>query len=958
MIQHPFFQNNIQSGTNLLDQYEVKEAVSHGYICRTQDSDADFLLKPVAADMDSQDVQEWQQAANHISEALVHQNIAHLIACGKDAKTGVFFNVVQIAQGEKIQHWGNKKRINGILPLETVIPILRQIASALDYAGSKGLPHPALKPESIVVMPQEKVMLHDYDLLLLPSSRRQQYLASSPDLDWPVCYMPPEVCQGKPITQAANEYTLAVIAYEFLAGHVPFDNSNITILRQAILNEQPADINSLTASQNAVLFKALAKQPNNRYTSCTDFINALENAANSPTTPSPTDSIKAFFSNRLNILLFCILAVFVLFVVKISIDHVRSTHKSINAESSAQPANISSVAQPLAQVKQTELETIQKAVENQKAAEEAKRIEEAKKAEEARKAAEEAKRIEEAKKVEEARKAAEEAKRIEEAKKAEEARKAAEAAKRLKAAEEAKRIEEAKKAEEARKAAEEAKRIEEAKKAAEEAKRLKAAEEAKRIEEAKKAAEAKRAAEEAKRIEAARKAMEEVKRQQEARKAAEEAKRIEAARKAMEEAKRQEEARKAAEEAKRVEEAKKAQEKEKFHVPFYAPKYLFAKEVQRFPAMLELANIELLEKLETTINQAAAQEQWHRVKELSEKMKNYDIAKARHWQQIAETRLAPSVHITAWLDGKEVNAIILNQEKSMTPLHLTNLVPGALYTGDLLYERNGERFTGTINFKVDWKGEQEQRIMLKSTLPSLDLPLQDAPSIQLIKVEAGDFWMGEDSGSSDETRHSVKLTKDFWMGRHEISQKQWKAVMGANPSNFKSDDNPVEGITWTEAMTFCEKLNTLAAGSIPDGFKVSLPTEAQWEYAARGGKYSKHFPYSGSDKIDDVAWHSGNANVHTQPIGMKLPNELGLFDMTGNVWEWCLDTCEWENEVLTDTYRDNIVDPFSTKGALHIIRGGGWLSSPKNCRIANRLCCETNFKIYNLGLRIVLVPKK
>ena len=91
---------------------------------------------------------------------------------------------------------------------------------------------------------------------------------------------------------------------------------------------------------------------------------------------------------------------------------------------------------------------------------------------------------------------------------------------------------------------------------------------------------------------------------------------------------------------------------------------------------------------------------------------------------------------------------------------------------------------------------------------------------------------------------------------------------------------------------------------------------------------------------------------------MKFANELGLYDMTGNVWEWCLDACEWENKVLTDTYRDGVVDPISTKGELHIIRGGGWLSSPKNCRIANRLCCDTNFKIYNLGLRIVLVPKK
>ena len=148
------------------------------------------------------------------------------------------------------------------------------------------------------------------------------------------------------------------------------------------------------------------------------------------------------------------------------------------------------------------------------------------------------------------------------------------------------------------------------------------------------------------------------------------------------------------------------------------------------------------------------------------------------------------------------------------------------------------------------------------------------------------------------------------------------------------------------------------AAAIPEGYKVSLPTEAQWEFAARGGKKTKYYPYSGSDIIDDIAWHSENSNASAKPVGMKFPNELNLYDMTGNVWEWCLDACEWENKVKTDTYRDGVVDPVSMQGDLHIIRGGGWLSSPKNCRISNRLCCDTNFKIYNLGLRIVLVPKK
>ena len=391
---------------------------------------------------------------------------------------------------------------------------------------------------------------------------------------------------------------------------------------------------------------------------------------------------------------------------------------------------------------------------------------------------------------------------------------------------------------------------------------------------------------------------------------------------------------------------------------FYNPKYLFAKDIQHFPEICDEARLEILSQLDTAISQAAAHDKWYRVKELASQMKDYDQARASHWQNTAEKQLAPSVHVTAWLDGREVSATFLNKERNMTPLHLTGLVSGVTYSGELEYERNGEKFAGKINFKVDWKGEKEYRIILKSTVPSRDLTLPDGTTIPMVEIEAGEFMMGEGNGSSDEQSHKVTLTQNFWMGKYEITQKQWVAVMQNNPSNFKYDDNPVEGITWTEAMKFCEKLNELAADSIPDGYKVTLPTEAQWEYAARGGNRGKHFPYSGSDVIDDVAWHSENSNVRTQPVGMKFPNELGLYDMTGNVWEWCLDYCEWENKVLTDTYRDGIVDPLSTKGELHIIRGGGWLSSPKNCRIANRLCCDTNFKIYNLGLRIVLIPKK
>ena len=847
MIQLPFIHEKIDNGSILLQQYEVKESVANGYICQRHDSPTDYLLKPLAANIDQQVVCDLQQEAAKISENLIHQNIAHLLIAANDEKRDVFFTVVQTVKGDNLNRWADSKRKNGALPVTTVLPVLRQIANALDYAGRKGFYHPALKPSCIIVTPQGEAMLHDFDLLALPSNRLQQYFAASPELDWPVGYMPPEVCQGKPLTSATNQYTLAVIAYELLSGHLPFDNPNITVLRQAIIDDKPVPLPQLSKTQNAALLKAIAKNPEERYESCEAFINAL-GTVDQPASASEQKAIKTFFSSRLNIVLFLILAAFAFFMLKISFIQLKSIP-----------------ALPVKSPMETQ--------EPQKTHEEAKRSEEERKAAEA-------KRIEEERIAAEAKKAAE-AKRIEAERIAAEAKKAAEA----------KRIEEERKAAKT-------KRIEEERKAAE----------AKRIEEERKVAEAKKAAE-----------------------------------------------------AKRIEEECKAEEarrEELLRPRFYAPKYLFAKDIQHFSEIVDMSRADLIDKLDKAINQAASQNQWHRVKELSMQLKVYDQTKASNWLNTAEKQLAPSVHVSAWLDGQEVSATILTKEKNKTPVHLTGLVPGANYSGDLVYERYGEKFMGKITFKVDWKGEKDYRVILKSTLPSVELPLEGAGSIQLVEVEPGEFMMGEDNGSKDELRHMVKLSRKFWMGRYEITQKQWKAVMENNPSNFKNDDNPVEGITWNEAMKFCEKLNAMVADALPEGYKVSLPTEAQWEFAARGGKLTKYYPYSGSDIIDDVAWHSENSNVRTQPVGLKFPNELGLYDMTGNVWEWCLDACEWENKVLTDTYRDGIVDPLSTKGELHIIRGGGWLSSPKHCRISNRLCCDTNFKIYNLGLRIVLVPKK
>ena len=231
----------------------------------------------------------------------------------------------------------------------------------------------------------------------------------------------------------------------------------------------------------------------------------------------------------------------------------------------------------------------------------------------------------------------------------------------------------------------------------------------------------------------------------------------------------------------------------------------------------------------------------------------------------------------------------------------------------------------------------------------LKVALSNGVDLELVKVEAGAFVMGVRDGenNANEREHEVKLTRDFYIGSTEVTQAQYRAVMGKNPSGFKGDDLPVEQVSWDDAMAFCAKLNE--TGKAPQGWKFTLPTEAQWEYAARGGKRSRGFAYSGSNDFDKVAWHDGNSGEKTHPVAQKKANELGLYDMSGNVWEWCLDLYEVgyarDPEFLT-----------GNQGSFRVNRGGSWYYIPKFCRSAVRDCDDPGFSDDDVGFRVVLVP--
>ncbi|MGM9868524.1 MAG: SUMF1/EgtB/PvdO family nonheme iron enzyme [Sodaliphilus sp.] len=223
-------------------------------------------------------------------------------------------------------------------------------------------------------------------------------------------------------------------------------------------------------------------------------------------------------------------------------------------------------------------------------------------------------------------------------------------------------------------------------------------------------------------------------------------------------------------------------------------------------------------------------------------------------------------------------------------------------------------------------------------------------SFEMIAVEGGTFTMGatEEQGSdaaSDE-KPSRQVTLDsFYIGKTEVTQELWEAVMGNNPSNFKGSNLPVEKVTWSACISFISELNILL------GNYFQLPTEAQWEYAARGGNKSQGYKYSGSNNIEDVAWYDKNSGETTHPVASKKPNELGLYDMSGNVREWCLD---WYSSTYYSDGNNHLNPQGPVTSSTKVIRGGSWCYSANSCRVSMRAYLKPSLNYGFLGLRLVM----
>lgn len=239
--------------------------------------------------------------------------------------------------------------------------------------------------------------------------------------------------------------------------------------------------------------------------------------------------------------------------------------------------------------------------------------------------------------------------------------------------------------------------------------------------------------------------------------------------------------------------------------------------------------------------------------------------------------------------------------------------------------------------------------------------------MKFVFIPAGSFTMGsppsERGRDDDERQHLVTITRGFFMSTTEVTQGQWQQLMTTNPSGYKNlgTDGPVDQVSWNDCREFADKLNQQEGTSA-----YRLPTEAEWEYACRAGSGTAFANGEISEigcieglKLGEMAWFCGNSGYKPHVVATKNPNAWGLYDMHGNVHEWVADSCEWRDLwtrralVITNTYRDNAVDPLSTEGELRIFRGGSWNQSPKYSRSADRSCFRPKTRRTDIGFRLV-----
>jgi formylglycine-generating enzyme required for sulfatase activity len=249
----------------------------------------------------------------------------------------------------------------------------------------------------------------------------------------------------------------------------------------------------------------------------------------------------------------------------------------------------------------------------------------------------------------------------------------------------------------------------------------------------------------------------------------------------------------------------------------------------------------------------------------------------------------------------------------------------------------------TATLWISARKKADQKTISATQSQPLASAVKNGIGMELVLIPAGSFMMGSTNGSPNEKpMHDVTISRAFYMGKYEVTRAQWQSVMGSNPSTFKGDSLPVETVSWDDVIAFIARLNAQN-----DGYTYRLPTEAEWEYACRAGTTGD---YAGD--LDAMAWYDKNSGNKTHAVGTKLPNAFGLFDMHGNVWEWCQD---WNHDSYTGAPGDGSAWLSGGEQKYRVLRGGSWFDIASYSRSATRYWDTPGHRLKLLGFRVVAV---
>ncbi len=895
-------------GDLIMKRYKVLAELGQGgmgvvYKCFDETAGIEVALKALPPELshntlEMEDIKDNFQLVHNLH----HPNIASSNNLEKDNSNGNYYLIMECCEGEDLRRWLRRKRKEGEITLNDILPVVKQVADALDYAHKMKIIHRDIKPGNIMINAAGEIKVLDFGLAAQIHTSMTRVSMAYYGTSGTGPYMAPEQWEGRLQDAKADQYALAVMTYEMLAGHPPFESTDAAVLREAVLKSTVPQLENVPKSAEAAILRAMSKNPAERFENCSDFAAALGGKK----VKAANIQKSGGFPKWAVILLVAVLVIgagIAIFskgtgqnvepapqpitpqivepppVVPLPVDHtpVDDNERKITAlvqETYRLQARVSNKKQDIESENHDRGQTFGKYLdalkENFRAGELAMKNNDVTSANASFKTADKI-----------------------------------------------------------------ADWIIESAPLRRKAKQL----------------------------------QNEVQNQKSA------ADRFEASKLAYSTYK---------DASNLVIRANNDYESGKFS----SASQLLNSALSSYKTAYDEARKVTAENFVDLAKKSKRTSDWQKVYDYAKKAFDIDdsIAEAKNLMVEAENHLKPTLEIIAMVDGKRVPATVkfgIQSEKTYNNI-FRNLQENRRYRGSLSYQAGEAEYVGDIAFTCNWRGPKKMTVALKKQeFTKIDC---NGVVLEMVKIKAGSFTMGSSSGEqghdNDETQHRVTLTRDYWLGKFEVTQAQWKAVMGNNPSYFKSDDRPVEQVSWNDAKEFCNKLNTIYAGKLPAGYKFDLPTEAQWEYACRAGTTTslnigedmRIFGINNSPNLDKVGWYGGNCGQGfdltsgydisgweekqysdqkggTHPVGKKLPNKWGLYDMHGNVWEWCSD---WYG-----SYNGDAVDPVGpSSGSDRVGRGGSWYGNARYCRSARRGCYSPGIRYDNLGFRLALVPSR